>query len=116
MITLTEKAAKEIASTIQRRNEEAEGSGEKPRPLYLRVGMKGGGCSGLSYTLDLADVRADSDEAWEQHGVTVICDPKSLLYLDGTTVDYRDDLMQRGFVFNNPNATGCCGCGESFSA
>jgi iron-sulfur cluster assembly accessory protein len=56
------------------------------------------------------------DETWPQHGVEVICDSKSMLYLDGVTVDFKDELMGRGFVFNNPNATSSCGCGSSFSA
>lgn len=84
--------------------------------VRLRVGVKGGGCSGFSYILDLTEHQRDSDEAFVIDGVTVICDPKSLLYLNGTRVDYKDELMAKGFVFENPNATSTCGCGSSFSA
>ncbi|MEM7623488.1 MAG: iron-sulfur cluster assembly accessory protein, partial [Planctomycetota bacterium] len=83
--------------------------------VRLRVGVKGGGCSGFSYVLDLTETQKDSDEAFEQHGVTLICDPKSLLYLRGTTVDFKDEIMGRGFVFQNPNSTSSCGCGSSFA-
>jgi iron-sulfur cluster assembly protein len=117
MVTLTETAAREVNQIIaQQQRETAEKSGLSPVKLYLRIGVKGGGCSGFSYTLDLTEAVSDEDETWSQHGVDVVCDPKSLLYLDGTTVDFKDELMGRGFVFNNPNATSCCGCGSSFSA
>ena len=69
-----------------------------------------------SYTLDLTETKGDMDEAWDLHGVEVICDSKSLLYLEGTTIDFKDEIMGRGFVFSNPNATSSCGCGSSFSA
>ena len=84
--------------------------------VRLRVGVKGGGCSGFSYVLDLTETEKETDEVFEQHGIKVVCDPKSLLYLNGTTVDFKDELMGRGFVFNNPNASTTCGCGSSFSA
>ena len=106
-IILTESAAREIRKIIA----EQELDTEKVR---LRVGVKGGGCSGFEYVLDLTETQKDHDEAFEQHGLTVICDPKSLLYLSGTTVDFKDELMGRGFVFQNPNATSSCGCGSSF--
>lgn len=108
-VFLTETAAREVVRII----EEQELDKAKVR---LRVGVKGGGCSGFSYILDLTESQRETDEAFEQHGVTVICDPKSLLYLNGVTVDFRDELMGRGFVFNNPNATSTCGCGSSFQA
>jgi len=108
-ITLTETAAKEISSIIGKQ----ELSLEKVR---LRVGVKGGGCSGFSYILDLTENQKDSDELFDQHGVKIICDPKSYLYLNGTTIDFKDEIMGRGFVFQNPNATTTCGCGSSFSA
>lgn len=82
----------------------------------LRVAVKGGGCSGFSYFLDVTDKPAEDDEVFESNGVRVICDPKSYLYLGGTEVDYKDDLLKGGFVFNNPNAKRSCGCGSSFSA
>jgi iron-sulfur cluster assembly protein len=116
MITLTEVAAREVKNVIGQQQEAANSNGQEAAPYYLRVGVKGGGCSGFSYSLDLTESKNEDDEAWEQHGIAVICDPKSLLYLEGTTVDFKDELMGRGFVFNNPNATSSCGCGSSFSA
>jgi iron-sulfur cluster assembly protein len=87
-----------------------------PDNVYLKVGVKGGGCSGFSYILDLTENKQDNDEEWEVDGVRVICDPKSLLYLDGVEIDFKDEIMGRGFVFKNPNASSTCGCGASFSA
>ena len=108
-IELTPVAAREIQQIIEQQNLD----GEKIR---LRVGVKGGGCSGFSYVLDLTEQSRDTDEAFEQHGIKVVCDPKSYLYLNGTTIDFKDEVMGRGFVFNNPNATTTCGCGSSFTA
>jgi len=108
-VLLSETAAKEIQSIIKDQELDAD-------KVRLRVGVKGGGCSGFSYVLDLTESQKDSDELFEQHGIKIICDPKSLLYLNGTTIDFRDELMGRGFVFSNPNATSSCGCGSSFSA
>jgi iron-sulfur cluster assembly protein len=141
-VTVTEVAAREIWSII--RQQELD-----PETIRLRVGVKGGGCSGFSYLLDLTETQRDSDEVWEfqyamppakaaaekagaagaaeaeggiavEQGdaftVKVICDPKSYLYLNGTVIDFKDEIMGRGFVFNNPNATSTCGCGSSFSA
>ncbi len=108
-IELTERAAQEIKTIVGQNNLSADQS-------YLRMGVKGGGCSGFSYALDLTENKNDDDEEWEIHGVKVICDPKSYLYLNGISVDFKDEIMGRGFVFNNPNATGTCGCGSSFSA
>ncbi|NBX37575.1 MAG: iron-sulfur cluster assembly accessory protein [Planctomycetes bacterium] len=142
-LTVTETAAREIDTIIRQQ-------GLDPSKIRLRVGVKGGGCSGFSYILDLTEVQKDSDECWEYtytrraqaaevasgeaagggtatavataasagepFTVHVICDPKSYLYLNGTTIDFKDELMGRGFVFNNPNATNTCGCGSSFSA
>lgn len=108
-ITLTETAAREISSIIKQQELDSA-------KIRLRVGVKGGGCSGFSYILDLTENSKESDEAFEQHGVQIICDPKSYLYLNGTTIDFKDEIMGRGFVFQNPNATTTCGCGSSFSA
>lgn len=108
-LILTETAAKEIQKIIK--DQELDAS-----KIRLRVGVKGGGCSGFSYLLDLTEVQKETDEVFDMHGIKVIVDPKSLLYLNGVTVDFRDEIMGRGFVFNNPNATGTCGCGSSFSA
>ncbi len=108
-IELTERAAQEVKTLIEQ-NDLPEGK------AYLRMGVKGGGCSGFSYALDLTENKNENDEEWEMHGVKVICDPKSYLYLNGVNVDFKDELMGKGFVFNNPNASGTCGCGSSFSA
>jgi len=108
-VTITEGAAREIQSIIEQQELDAG-------KVHLRVGVKGGGCSGFSYVLDLTETVKESDETFEQHGIRVICDPKSLLYLSGTVVDFKDEVMGRGFVFTNPNATSTCGCGSSFNA
>ncbi len=108
-IELTERAAQEVKTIFEQNSLPAEKS-------YLRLGVKGGGCSGFSYALDLTENKNDSDEEWEVHGIKVICDPQSYVYLKGVSVDFKDEVMGRGFVFNNPNATSSCGCGSSFSA
>jgi iron-sulfur cluster assembly protein len=109
-ITLSDTAAKEIRTIIADQNLPAD-------KTFLRVGVKGGGCSGFSYMLDLTeDAKADADEELESNGVKILIDDKSLLYLDGTEIDFRDEVMGRGFVFKNPNATSTCGCGSSFQA
>ncbi len=127
-VTVTETAAREIDSIIRQQGLDAT-------KVRLRVGVKGGGCSGFSYLLDLTEVQKDSDEFWtcsytrraaegagavatapEPFTVNVVCDPKSYLYLNGTVIDFKDELMGRGFVFSNPNANSTCGCGSSFSA
>lgn len=82
---------------------------------FIRVGVKGGGCSGLSYELKFDTVETPDDKAFEDNGVKVVVDKKSFLYLVGTELDYAGGLNGRGFVFNNPNADRTCGCGESFS-
>ena len=115
MIVLTETAAGEVQKIIEQQRRAAAKNSEEPKPMYLRVGVKGGGCSGFSYTLDLTEVKTEYDESSVQHGVEVICDPKSLIYMEGTTVDFKDELMGRGFVFHNPNASTTCGCGQSFA-
>ena len=82
---------------------------------FIRVGVKGGGCSGLMYELDFDNVINDSDKSFEDNGVQVVVDKKSFLYLVGTTLDFSGGLNGKGFVFSNPNADRTCGCGESFS-
>jgi iron-sulfur cluster assembly protein len=81
----------------------------------LRLGVKGGGCSGLSYFMDWADGPARLDQVFEKEGARVFVDPKSVLFLQGTVVDWQQTLMQTGFVFRNPNVKSSCGCGESFT-
>lgn len=105
-IALSERASGEVKNIIE---QQSLGS------VYLRVGVKGGGCSGFSYALDLTENKGENDEEFDCHGVKVICDPQSFIYLNGTTVDFKDEVMGRGFVFNNPNASHSCGCGSSFS-
>ncbi len=106
-IQLTETAAGEIKSIIK-----DQGLGET---VALRVGVKGGGCSGFSYVLDLTEAPVENDEVMESHGIRVVSDRKSYLYLNGTEIDFKDEVMGRGFVFKNPNASHSCGCGSSFS-
>ena len=106
-ITLTPKAAEKIKKIFAEQ--------QMPEGSCLRVGIKGGGCSGFSYTLDVTDKPAADDEVYESNGVRVVTDPKSSLYLSGTEVDYEDSLLKGGFIFNNPNAKRSCGCGASFS-
>jgi iron-sulfur cluster assembly protein len=107
-ILLSENAAKEIKSIIK-----DQGLSEA---VALRVGVKGGGCSGFSYVLDLTEAPPENDEIMESHGIKILTDRKSYLYLNGTEIDFKDEVMGRGFVFKNPNATHTCGCGSSFSA
>jgi len=107
VITLTERAAHEIRRII---SEQSLGG-----QTALRVGVKGGGCSGFSYTLGFDDAIGEVDQISEVDGIRVVCDPKSFLYLNGTQIDFEDNLMGRGFKFGNPNAAKSCGCGESFS-
>jgi len=107
MITITERARKEVRRIIEEQGLSAE--------TALRVGVKGGGCSGFSYTLGFDDQIGDMDQINEIENVRVVCDPKSFLYLNGTEIDFEESLMGRGFKFGNPNASNSCGCGESFS-
>lgn len=89
--------------------------GFKPFEDYIRVGVKSGGCSGLEYMLKFDNEKTDSDQVFEDNGIKVIIDKKSILYLAGTVLEYSGGLNGKGFVFNNPNANRTCGCGESFS-
>jgi len=82
----------------------------------VRIGVSAGGCSGYSYVLDIVDEIKENDRKFEQHGVNIICDPKSYLYLNGTEIDFEGSMMGGGFKFNNPNVKRSCGCGTSFSA
>ena len=89
--------------------------GFKPFEDYIRVGVKSGGCSGLEYVLKFDNQKTDSDQVFEDNGIKIIVDKKSIIYLAGTTLEFSGGLNGKGFVFNNPNANRTCGCGESFS-
>ncbi len=107
-ITITDKAAKEVANIRSENN--------IPENYLLRIGVKGGGCSGLSYSLGFDGDIKETDDIFEISGVKLVIDAKSMFYLGGTELDYSDGLNGRGFVFNNPNAVRTCGCGSSFGA
>ena len=104
-ITLTENAARHVASHLARRG----------RGVGLRLGVRTSGWSGLAYKLEYADDVRPEDTQFESHGVRVIVDPKSLPYLDGTELDFAREGLNEGFKFNNPNVQDSCGCGESFN-
>ncbi len=105
-ITITEKARNEIFRIMQSNN--------IPENYGLRVGVKGGGCSGLTYTLNFDENTKDGDTIIESENVRLFVDGKSLFYLMGTELDFSDGLNGKGFLFNNPNASKTCGCGDSF--
>ncbi len=88
---------------------------EKEGNIYVRVGVKSGGCSGLSYELSFDNLKLDEDELIEDNDIALLVNKKSMLYLSGTILEFSDGLNGKGFVFNNPNANRTCGCGESFS-
>ena len=113
-ITVTEKAAAEVRRHIAAMIEQKEI--EEGSTLYLRVRVQGGGCSGFQNKLDL-DPKFDekTDHKFEFHGIEVVIDKRSMLYLDGAVVDFHDDLNKRGFTITNPNAKSTCGCGSSYS-
>lgn len=107
-IAITERAAKEVQRVIEEQ--------KMPAETYVRIGAKGGGCSGMTYVLDFDQTGpTEFDLTFEQHGVKVIVDKKSSFFMAGTVLDFNDGLLNRGFVFQNPTATGTCGCGTSFS-
>lgn len=105
-LTLTPKAIEMAKRAIARRTGETAG---------LRLGVRGGGCSGVAYVIEFADKVRGRDHVFDFDGLSVIIDPKSLVYLRGTVLDYEIKMMQQGFKFLNPNEKGGCGCGESFS-
>jgi iron-sulfur cluster assembly protein len=105
ILTLTEAAAGHVKTLL-------EGRG---KPSYgIRIGLRSKGCSGLSYTLEFADEVGPYDEVIDAYNIKVLIDPKAVMFLMGSEMDYVDDKLTSGFVFNNPNAKGMCGCGESF--
>ena len=105
-ITITEKAKKEILRIMKENN--------VPENYGLRVGVKGGGCSGLTYTLNFDGDKKTGDTIIEDENIKLFIDGKSLFYLMGTELDFSDGLNGKGFIFNNPNAAKTCGCGDSF--
>jgi iron-sulfur cluster assembly accessory protein len=111
-ITVTEKAASEVKRII----DEQKAVGTGPDKLYLRMRVVGGGCSGFQHKLDLDPaVNEKIDEVFDYHGIGVVVDKRSLMYLENATVDFHDDLNKRGFSITNPTAKSTCGCGSSFS-
>ncbi len=108
MIKVSETAKKRVSSLMS-------DEGYDVSKDYVRVGVKSGGCSGLSYELNFDNLINDTDKVFEDNDVRIIVDKKSFLYLVGTTLEYSGGLNGKGFVFNNPNAQRTCGCGESFS-
>ncbi|WP_339894575.1 iron-sulfur cluster assembly accessory protein [uncultured Algibacter sp.] len=108
MIKVSETAKKKVVELMT-------DDGYNATTDYVRVGVKSGGCSGLSYDLNFDKEQQDGDKVFEDNGVKIIVDKKSFLYLIGTTLEYSGGLNGTGFVFNNPNANRTCGCGESFS-
>jgi iron-sulfur cluster assembly protein len=109
MIHVTEKAAEKIRELLAKEGVPADSGG-------LRVGVQGGGCSGLSYAMRLETQARDRDNVIEENGARVFVDPKSFLYLADTTLDFEETLVRQGFIFQNPQATRNCGCGSSFTA
>jgi iron-sulfur cluster assembly protein len=107
MITITDKAKSKIDQLMEESNMDSS--------YFLRVSVKGGGCSGLSYNLDFDNEENSGDQFFEDRGIRIALDMKSFLYLAGTELDFSDGLNGKGFNFNNPNASRSCGCGESFS-
>jgi iron-sulfur cluster assembly protein len=107
MITVSENAKNHALELIKSEN--------KPEGTFIRVGVEGGGCSGLSYKLEFDNVLKEGDQQFEDKGIKIVVDRKSFLYLVGTELEYTGGLNGKGFVFNNPNASRTCGCGESFS-
>ncbi len=108
MIHVTEKAAKKICQLMAKEGVPADSGG-------LRIGVQGGGCSGLTYAMRMETQARARDEVFEKNGARLFVDPKSYVYLANTTLDYQEDLMRQGFVFQNPQATRSCGCGSSFT-
>ncbi|MGD8310262.1 MAG: iron-sulfur cluster assembly protein IscA [Chromatiales bacterium] len=104
-ITLTQAAAERVQGFLAGRG----------KGVGLRLGVRTSGCSGMAYVLEFADEIDESDRVFEDKGVKVIVDPKSLVYLDGTELDYGKEGLNEGFKFNNPNVKDQCGCGESFN-
>ncbi len=104
-LTITDAAAERVKVLLAKRGKPSVG---------IRIGVRSKGCSGMSYTLEYADEKSQFDEILEDKGVTVLIDPKATMFILGTEMDYREDKLESGFTFTNPNEKGRCGCGESF--
>ena len=104
-IEVSDAAAKRVAAIVS----------DEPDMNALRVSVEGGGCSGFSYKFDLTDTSTDDDIVIEKHGARVLVDPVSVMYMDGSVIDFVDELLGQSFQVRNPNATASCGCGTSFS-
>lgn len=104
-----------VSDKAKLRIEQIRLSDDKPEDSFIRVSVIGGGCSGLSYQMDFDTEDQAGDEVFEDKGIKVVCDVKSMLYLFGTTLDFSDGLNGKGFFFDNPNASRTCSCGESFA-
>lgn len=107
MITLTSTASAKVREIMEK---------EAKSDWNLRMGVRGGGCSGFKYVLGFDNQKSGEDQVFTQDGITLVCDTRSYLYLNGTEIDYEDGLSGAGFVFKNPNAQRSCGCGQSFSS
>ncbi len=107
MILVTEKAKSRALKIMEEE--------QRPADSFIRVGVEGGGCSGLSYKLSFDNEMKEGDKVFEDKGIKIVCDKKSFLYLVGTELDFSDGLNGKGFEFHNPNAKRTCGCGESFA-
>ena len=107
MIDLSPRAAEEVRRILDEKGMSEDSA--------LRLGVAGGGCSGFEYVLDFTDAVGEEDAVFEQHGIRVVVDTKSQAYLEGLQIDFNESLLNRGFKFSNPNASGTCGCGTSFS-
>ena len=107
MITVSENAKSKALLLMSEEN--------KPSGSFIRVGVEGGGCSGLSYKMEFDHKLKEGDQVFEDKGIKIVVDKKSFLYLAGTELDFSGGLNGKGFVFNNPNASRTCGCGESFA-
>lgn len=104
-LTMTERAAQHVSAFLSKRG----------KGIGVRLGVKTSGCSGMAYKLEFVDEVAADDLQFSSHGVTIVTDPKSLSYIDGTELDYVKEGLNEGFQFNNPNVKNACGCGESFN-
>jgi iron-sulfur cluster assembly protein len=104
VMTLTDAAAERVKAIMARASKSV---------IALRLGVKNGGCAGMEYTMEWAEYKKPLDEVVEDNGVKVFIDPKAVLFLLGTQMDYKESMLKSGFIFNNPNQTSACGCGES---